>query len=386
MKKVRFGIIGLGNMGSVHTQNFLSGKIHHAEITAVCDLKEDRLQWAKKVIGESVAVFTSAEEMLRSDTLDAVLIAVPHYFHPPYAILALENNIHPLVEKPAGVYALQVKEMNEAANQANHLKFGVMFNLRTNPIYQKARELVQANELGEIQRISWLVTDWYRTQSYYDSSEWRATWAGEGGGVLMNQSPHQLDLLQWICGMPSKITAFCKEGKYHDIEVEDDVTAYLEYPNGATGVFVTSTGNVPGTNRFEIMGDQGKLVIENDRMAFWKVREPVREHIKNSPHAFGTPEVWKCEIPIGRDNPQHVGIINNFIQSILYGEKLIANGQEGLFGVELANAMYLSSWLDCTVEIPVDSELYYRKLREKTNHSVRKENVREQVLNLDDSY
>lgn len=235
MDNVKFGIVGLGNMGQGHILNFIAGGINNASITAVCDIKQDKLDWAKEALGEGVALYDNAEEMFSSADIDAVLIATPHYLHPPMAISALNHNLHILVEKPAGVYTKQVKEMNEAAQKSEKV-FGIMFNQRTNPLYLKTRDLVSSGELGEIKRTIWIITDWYRTQKYYDSGEWRATWAGEGGGVLMNQSPHQLDLWQWICGMPVRVRAFCNIGKFHNIEVEDDVTAYVEYANGASMV------------------------------------------------------------------------------------------------------------------------------------------------------
>lgn len=368
MDNVKFGIVGLGNMGQGHITNFIAGGINNASITAVCDIKQDKLDWAKEALGEGVALYDNAEEMFSSADIDAVLIATPHYLHPPMAISALNNNLHVLVEKPAGVYTKQVKEMNEVAQKSEKV-FGMMFNQRTNPLYIKARDLVSTGELGEIKRTIWIITDWYRTQKYYNSGDWRATWAGEGGGVLMNQSPHQLDLWQWICGMPVRVRAFCNIGKFHNIEVEDDVTAYVEYANGATGVFITSTGDAPGTNRFEILGDKGKIVIEKNNLEFWKLRVPERQFCMECKTGFDSPEVWKCEVPVTGENTQHNGIINDFVNSILTGSPLLASGSEGINGVTLANAMYLSSWTDDWVNLPIDDELYYQKLSEKIESS-----------------
>ncbi|MFA7204859.1 MAG: Gfo/Idh/MocA family oxidoreductase [Saccharofermentanales bacterium] len=386
MDKVRFGIIGLGNMGSTHVMHFVAGKIKRAEISAVCDVKADRLKWAKGVLGENVGLFTNAEQMFESESIDAVLIAVPHYLHPVYAIKAMKSGIHALVEKPAGVYTKQVMEMNEVADANPDIMFGIMFNQRTNPVYRKAKELVQTGEIGNLKRVNWIITDWYRTQAYYNSSDWRATWKGEGGGVLLNQSPHQLDLLQWICGMPQKVRAFCSEGKFHDIEVEDDVTAFAEYENGATAVFVTSTGDAPGSNRLEIQGDMGKIIIEDEKLSFWKLRVSEREFCMSTKQGFGMPEMWKCEIPLAGGNLQHVGIINNFTDAIIDGVELLADGKEGINGVELANAMYLSSWLNDFVEIPVDSEMYYEKLKEKIKNSISRKIVDEQITDLSGTY
>ena len=251
MDKVRMGIIGIGNMGSGHAQSIQAGKCPEIVVTAVADINPERLKWAAETLDFSVAKFATAEEMLDSGLIDAAIIAVPHYEHPKYAIECFKRGIHVMSEKPAGVYTGQVREMNEAAKAA-HVKFGMMFNQRTDHVYRKMRELVQSGKYGRIKRTSWIITNWYRSQAYYDSGAWRATWSGEGGGVLLNQCPHNLDLWQWICGMPKKVSAHMYFGKWHDIEVEDDVTAFVEYENGATGTFVTTTGDAPGTNRFEI--------------------------------------------------------------------------------------------------------------------------------------
>ena len=183
--------------------------------------------------------------MFESKSVDGVMIATHTMTIRLWLSKPLTTGCMYWIEKPAGVYTRQVKEMNEVAKKSGKV-FGIMYNQRTNPIYQKLRDLVKSGELGDIKRIIWIITDWYRSQSYYDSGGWRATWAGEGGGVLINQCPHNLDLWQWICGMPARIRAFCSYGKYHDIEFEDDVTAYMEYENGATGVFITTTGEAPG--------------------------------------------------------------------------------------------------------------------------------------------
>ena len=265
MEKVRFGVIGIGNMGSGHVQNLAAGKIPGAELAAVCDIKPARLEWAKGICGDKIAYFEDSHALITSGLVDAVIIATPHYFHPIIGIDAFENGLNVLSEKPIGVYTKKVREFMDAAKKSGKT-FGIMYNQRTDHFYQKMREMVQNGELGDLKRCVWIITDWYRTQAYYNSGGWRATWSGEGGGVLLNQCPHNLDLLQWICGLPVRVRAFCHNGKWHNIEVEDDVTAYMEFPNGATGVFVTSTADAPGTNRFEITLERGKLVCEDDKL------------------------------------------------------------------------------------------------------------------------
>ncbi|WP_379127214.1 Gfo/Idh/MocA family protein [Paenibacillus sp. sgz500958] len=383
MQNVRYGIIGIGNMGRSHAISLVEN-IKGATLAAVCDVNEECLKWADEHLPEQVQKFNSPEELFAAKAVDAVLISTPHYDHPTLAIEAFKYGYHVLIEKPAGVYTKAVQEMNDAAAVSGR-KFGIMYNQRTNPLYQKLRELIQSGELGEIRRTNWIITNWYRSQSYYNSGGWRATWAGEGGGVLLNQDPHQLDLWQWTTGlMPKRIRAFCHFGKYRDIEVEDDVTAYVEYENGATGLFVTTTGEAPGTNRFEISGDNGKIVVEDGSLTFWRLRTPEPKFNAEFTGGFGAPECWKCEIPVVKgEGEQHQGILRNFTNAILHDEPLLAPGEEGIRGLTLSNAMYLSSWTDNWVELPIDSELFYTKLSEKIQtSSYQKRIVESRTLNV----
>ncbi|WP_238655803.1 Gfo/Idh/MocA family protein [Paenibacillus piscarius] len=383
MDKVRFGIIGVGGMGRTHAQSLLND-IKGAELTAICDISPERLDWAEQHLPDHVQRFLSPMELFKSGTIDAVMIATPHYDHPPLAIEALGYGLHVLIEKPAGVYTKAVQEMNDAAAKSDRV-FGIMYNQRTNPLYQKLRDLIKSGELGEIRRTNWIITNWYRSQSYYDSGGWRATWGGEGGGVLLNQDPHQLDLWQWTTGMmPKRVRAFCHFGKYRNIEVEDDVTAYVEYENGATGLFITTTGEAPGTNRFEITGDNGKIVIEDGKLTFYRLRTPEPQFNAEYTGGFGAPECWKCEIPVDSGNgEQHQGILRNFTNAILHGEPLLAPGEEGIHGLTLSNAMYLSAWTDNWVDLPIDSELFHQKLMEQVKNSTfRKAPVSSKTLDV----
>lgn len=369
LENVRIGIVGIGGMGTNHADYLSAGQVSGAQLTAVCDIDPQRLERAKQKYGDKIVLFEDAEAMFSSGLVDAVIIATPHYFHPPLACKAFAKGLHVLTEKPAGVYTKQVREMNEAAIASGKV-FGIMFNQRSNPLYQKLRDLVTSGELGEIKRTNWIITNWYRPQSYYDSGGWRATWAGEGGGVLTNQDPHQLDLWQWICGMPQRVRAFCHFGKYHDIEVEDDVTAYVEYANGATGVFVTSTGDAPGSNRFEISADRGKVVIEDGQLTFWRLRQSERQFNKEWKRGFGEPECWKCSVPTGQlKGSQHRAVTENWVNSIRKGTPLLAPGIEGINGLQLSNAMHLSAWTDDWVSIPVDEDKYYAYLQERIKNS-----------------
>lgn len=385
MEKVRIGVIGLGNMGSGHSLSLKDGKVPEIELVAAADLRESRRDWAKENLPESVQIFEDGDSLIDAHCCDAVLVAVPHYDHPRLVIKALENGMHAMCEKPAGVYTKQVRKMNEAAAKSDKV-FAMMFNQRTNCVYRKMKEIVESKEWGEIKRVNWIITDWYRTQAYYNSGGWRATWDGEGGGVLLNQCPHNLDLLQWICGLPVKVRAFTHNGKWHDIEVEDDVTAYLEFENGATGVFVTTTGDAPGTNRFEITMERGKLVCENEKLSFIELDENEREYCFKATEGFEKPKCHEVELELDGENPQHIGVLRAFAANILRGEPLVARGEEGIRGLTLSNAMHLSSWTDSTVTIPFDEDLYLEKLNEHRAMSKVKENVKEVTFNTENTY
>ncbi len=382
---VRMGIIGIGNMGSAHAIHIIEGKVPGMQLTAVCDLKESRKEWSKEKLPESVAFFHDASKLFTSGLIDAVLIATPHYDHPRLAIEAFSHGIHVICEKPAGVYTKQVREMNEAAEKSGKV-FAMMFNQRTNHLYRKMHELVENKVYGQIKRVNWIITDWYRTQAYYDSGEWRATWNGEGGGVLLNQCPHNLDLLQWICGMPTRVLAHCHEGKWHEIEVEDDVTAYLEFENGATGVFVTTTGDAPGTNRLEITLEKAKLVCENNNLTIFELEISEREHCFSTKEGFVPPKGKFVEVTTDGKNSQHVGVLIAFADHILRGTPLIAKGVEGIHGLELSNAMHLSSWLNQMVNLPIDEEQFLHELNKKRTASSEKRLVKETVFDPSGSY
>jgi len=366
MSVVRFGIVGLGGMGRNHAHYLLAGEVKGAVLSAVSDTSPASHEWAKQSLPESVRFFESYAAMLQSGVIDAVIVATPHYFHPDLAVQALHHQLHVIVEKPAGVYTQQVRQMNEVAAASGKV-FGMMFNQRTNPVFQKVRDLIQSGELGKIKRFNWIITDWYRSQAYYNSGSWRATWAQEGGGILMNQATHNIDLLLWTLGMqPSRVRAFCHFGKHRAIEVEDDVTAYMECENGATGVFITTTGDAPGTNRYEISGERGKVVVEDNKITFWRLRMPEPEFNATNTSMWAQPEYWKIEIPVsGGAGPQHVGITQNFTDAVLNGTPLLAPGHEGIHGLTLVNAMYMSTWTDNWVDVPFDENQFLTLLNRR---------------------
>lgn len=372
---MRLGIIGIGAQGGTYAGFISEGKVKNMVLGAICDIDPAK----KEMCAENypnVPFYDNYIDMLESGNVNAVVTTVPHYLHPEMGIEALKRNIHALVEKPAGVYTKQVKELNEFAATKPELTFGIFFNQRTNPLYQKVKELIDSGEIGQIRRTNWIITTWWRPQGYYNQSEWRATWGGEGGGVLVNQAPHQIDLLQWICGMPKKVYSNVKYGYQRDIAVEDEVTTLLDYGNGATGVFITCTHDILGTDRFEILGDKGKIVVDDSkRITIKRLNTPEPEmnatmswadvmkiFMGQGPSEIYTEEVLEFESAWGA---QHISVLENFAANIVEGTPLIAPGSDGIHGVALANAIHLSSWLGKEVELPIDEELYLAELNKK---------------------
>ena len=384
MEKVRVGVIGIGSMGSSHVIQLDEGKVPNADMVTVCDIDPARLEWAKE-FNPNIKRYDDHRKMLADKVVDMVIIATPHYQHPIIGMECLEAGVHVLSEKPLGVYTKKAKEFVEKAKETGS-KLVVMLNLRPEPYYRKIREMVQSGMLGELKRTIWIITNWYRTQEYYDNGGWRATYAGEGGGVLINQCPHQLDLWQWIYGMPKRVRAFAKFGKYHDIEVEDEVTAYTEYEDGSTGVFITTTGEFPGTNRLEITGSKGKIVFENGKLLFTKLSTDEREYCYNAKEGFGSIECETVEVFPEGVGKGHRTIIQNFCNHIQFGEELISPGEDGLNSLALSNAMILSQWKNDWVELPNDGEEYWEMLQEAIKTSKPKKNVVTKINDLSNTF
>lgn len=364
MKTLRYAVIGIGNMGSAHARALYENKIENASLVCVVDTDERRRDWALEAFRGKVEVCEDYREVLDPEKVDAVIIATPHYSHTVIAVEAFKAGLHVMVEKPAGVDASEVKAMNRAAARSGKA-FGIMFNQRTTPLFSTLKYYVEIGLLGDIKRFNWIINNWYRTQAYYSSAGWRASWNGEGGGVLLNQCPHNLDLWQWIMGMPQKLQAFCKEGKYHRISVEDDVTIYAEYKNGATATFITSTGEYPGTNRIEISGTMGKAVAEDGVLKLYLLDEDERDIRFGSLEAMPTEKVTEIKIEFPEIEDGHILILRNFTNHILTGEDLTAPGEEGIKSLQISNAAYASSWTEMGVNVPVDEILFSGLLKQK---------------------
>lgn len=372
------GVVGIGNMGGTHAVQIFEKRVKGAELTAVCDNSRERLEWAEKRFGDHVLRYENYEQLFDSGKINAVLIATPHKLHPVIAIEAFKRKLNVLTEKPAGIDVTSVSEMNDAASRSE-VVFGIMYNQRTNQLYRRLRDMVKEGALGEIKRFIWIINNWYRTQAYYDSGDWRATWNGEGGGVLLNQCPHNLDIWQWIMGMPVRVRAFCNVGHYHNIQVEDDATIYAEYENGSSAVFITSTGEYPGTNRIEISGTKGKAVVENGELRLYLLEEDEREICFSSLEGMPEEKINSCLIKQEKADGGHLEILQNFTDAVLRGKELIAPGIEGIYGLMISNAAYLSAWKEDWVLLPADEQEFREllKKKQKEEKEIRKKVKRE---------
>ena len=376
---ISVGLIGIGNMGSAHASAVGGCRIEGLRLAAVCDIDRERLQLCMER-NPGVKGYTDWQELIRDPELEAVIVAVPHPMHATMAMAALKAGKHVLVEKPVDISVTRAKALNEVARAAGKV-FAIMFNQRTNPLFAKARQIVQSGQLGQLQRSVWIITNWYRTQNYYNSGTWRATWSGEGGGVLLNQAPHNLDLWQWICGMPKEITAFCDIAKYHDIEVEDDVTIFARYEGGATGVFITTTGEFPGTNRLEISGTRGKLVIEEGQIKWWKLDKDSRTVSREAGSSYSFDQVVEV-IPQDQPETAHAGILQNFSDAVRFGKELLSPGTDGIYELSLSNAAYLSSAKgNVPVALPLDGAEFDALLEKLIEDSALKNGAPDKMYN-----
>ena len=366
MNAVRLGIIGMGNIGKHHAGYLLDGKVNRARLTAVCSTSPDKLA---DYVAKGAKVFGDGTELMRSGLVDAVVIATPHYQHAALGIAALEAGLHLMVEKPIGAHKADGERLIAAHGKHAKSVFGCMFQMRVEPRYEKIGSLISGGELGDIVRVNWVNTDWFRSDAYYASNAWRGSWRDDGGGVLLNQCLHNLDVLQWLCGMPARVRGFCQFGRFHQIEVEDNITAYLEWPNQATGVFVSSTGEAPGANRFEIVGSRGTLVLENGKLTHARNGVDMLEFSRTAKTGFSKPESTTEEIPFTNATAPHAALMQNFVNAILDGEPLIAPGAEGIRSVELANAMVYSSLLGETVNLPMNGVAWEKKLNQLISES-----------------
>ncbi|MGQ9541665.1 MAG: Gfo/Idh/MocA family protein [Armatimonadota bacterium] len=371
MERVRFGVIGVGGMGIAHAH--LIQQSEEAELVAVCSASVERTQQVAQRFG--VPGFTDYRELLRNGLVDAVLIATPHPSHAQIAEYAFQHGVHVLCEKPLAVSISEGRRMVDSARQ-NRCLLGAMLQMRTERHFRIARRAVEEGIIGNLMRAQ-MVATWCRSQAYYQSASWRGTWAGEGGGVLLNQAPHQLDILCWLAGLPCKVTAQIRT-RYHRIEVEDEAFALLEYPNGAHGYIYVNVSEVPYTRHFEVVGEQGKVVLDGEQVSVVRIVPPIPQYMEQAQDMWEVPatQTWDIDLPQGETG--HAAVIRNFARVVLGREEaLIAPGEEALWSLELANAIILSALRDKTVTLPLDGQEYDALLQELRASSQPKQSTQE---------
>jgi predicted dehydrogenase len=377
---VRVGVIGVGNIAKQHIDNIISGEVQGCEIRAICSRSGSELAAELRV-----QHFADYRVLCDSGLVDALIIATPTMAHFAMAKYALERKLHVMLEKPMGLSSFEGEALLQYADK--HTVFSLMLNQRADPTFSKMKQIVDSGVLGPIQRTHWTMTNWFRPEIYFQVSDWRATWKGEGGGMLLNQCIHNLDVFQWICGMPEHVQGFCEFGKYHEIEVEDEVTAYMRYANGATGLFVGSTGEAPGVNRFDIIGDKGSLHFDSGQLTLNRNQQSTAEFNRQTDDMFGMPECKSEAIKIKDHVNQHALIMNNFIDAINHGGALITPAEQGLASLDMANAMLLSTWAKRPVKLPLDRKAYQEALEDKiATSSLRQKSDKKARVDMSASY
>lgn len=368
-KKVRMAIIGIGNMGRTYACNIADGFVEGMELTAVCCRNEEGRRWAKERLGEGLVLVDSTDKLFElEDVFDAVLIVTPHKIHPELTIKAFEKGYHVFCDKPAGITARDARRMIESGKRAGKA-YAMMFHNRTMPVYEKIKEMLTLGEVGELLRIDYVNTKPYRTKCYHTSSPWRSSFEHEGGGLLINQGQHYLDLWQWLFGMPKRLTATIDYGKYNDFTVDDNCTIYMEFAGGVRGRFFSSTGEPAGEERIEVVGTKAKLVCLDGTLTVSRYERSTKEWYETNTEPFGKLKIEKEVITYEPCKAPYVVMLQNFSDHLRKGVALIADGYDGYRTLQLSNAAYTSSWLEKEIELPVEETVFAQLL----NEAVKKE-------------
>jgi predicted dehydrogenase len=358
MQPLRIGLVGLGTMGRGHLSKETA--LPEVQIVGVADVDPAAVQSASQTYG--LPGYSSYQELIENGNCEAILIATPHPFHAPIAQYAARHGLHILSEKPIAVTVAEADAMLDAAKKAGVL-LGVMFQTRTEPWFKATHDLLASGVIGPIYRSVIVASHWYRTQAYYDSGSWRGTWTGEGGGVLMNQSPHSLDMFIWLGGKPTRVLARTST-RFHRIEVEDTAEALIDYGGDHTGYLYTSTAEWPGDDRYEFSGERGKLVVNGRSVRLYRATERVQDTIDHLA-VWGKPTgAWE-EIPVEGEPPGHAAVVVQFARAVRLGEPLVATGEDGVNSLELGNAIMLSGDLNQAVDLPLNRNAYDRFLERK---------------------
>lgn len=346
---LRYGLLGAGVVAGMHLDAL--AQLEEVELVGIAAHDFDAAEARARDHG--CRAFARNEELLAQE-LDVVVVGTPHPSHAELAIAALESGAHVLCEKPLAPEAREADAMIAAADRAG-LLLGVCFQQRFRPVIEAAKRLIDEGRLGTLVRAS-VVDPWYRPHAYYASADWRGTWKGEGGGILMNQAPHTLDLLCHLAGPP--VTAWgLAQRRAQPMEAEDTATALLTYPEGAVGTVAVSTLE-PGEQRIELVGDRGRIEIVGETLRFERFDPPISEHLVAATEMFAAPDrvAEEVELPPGRGD--HLALHTDFAAAAREGREPRVPGREALWSLELANAIVLSTHEQRAVPLPVDREAY----------------------------
>lgn len=365
---IRIGIAGIGFIAEEYIKLFTQGQIQGAEIRALSSRNYSHMEEIRAKYRLDAALFTDYDAMLSSGKIDMVMICTPHYFHPGMAVKAIEQGIHTMIEKPVGVYPEELDELAKCVKSHPETLSGVLYCRRTNPVFAKIKQLLADGTLGKLKRVTWIVTDMYRTQAYFDIAGWRGTYSGEGGGLLMNQVSHHIDLLVWLCGLPEAMQANCYTARERNIEVENEVSITMEYPGNAVGQFIASTRECPGSNRLELSGSRGQIILDNEKDLTLRILETDETQFNattNIPFAFipYKEEVFHFDMMY---NPVlQAKIVNNFIASLTDGTPVTCPVEEAVRSQQFIQGAYLSSWQDKKLTLPVDGSAFTAELKKR---------------------
>lgn len=366
MEKIRMAVIGIGIMGKKYAKMIREGMISGMRLGAVCCRSQENIQWAKAQLGEEIPVFENTKQLFESsDLFDACLIVTPHKLHPEMIMQALDAGKHVFCDKPIGISMKQCQGIREKLDQSG-LVFAMMFHQRMYPKYERIHTLLENGTLGQIRRIMVENSRYYRTWYYHKSGSWRSSWKGEGGGALLNQGQHLLDIWQWLFGMPDSLYAMIPYGKYNDFSVDDEATILMKYPDKKTAVLILTTGEGTWTERMEIAGSKGTLILEDNHLTLHLYDQDLDDYKKTA--ACSSREEFKekvLEEVFPEDQEPYEEMLTDFAQAVLKKRPVRVNGLEGLNSLELTNAAYLSAWTGETVALPLDAERYERELEKR---------------------
>lgn len=366
---IRIGIAGIGFIAEEYIKLITGGAVQGADITALSSRNAAHMAEIKEKYNlKNAVLFTDYEDMLRCGRIDMVMICTPHFQHPKMAISAIERNIHTLIEKPVGVFPEELDALEHCIRNHAHVQSGVLYCRRTNPIYASIKQLLEEGALGTIKRITWIITDMYRPQIYFDSVSWRGTYSAEGGGMLMNQVSHHIDLLVWLCGLPEDMQAHCYTAQERNIEVENEVSITMEYSGKAIGQFIASTRECPGSNRLEISGSKGQIILENERKLIARtLQTDEKEFAVATQESYGKIpyEEWEQILEAPDNRILQAAIVNNFLRALEGKAQVLCPVMEAIQAQQFIQGAYLSSWQEKKLKLPVDTDAYTAELRKR---------------------